>query len=95
MTVEISQQNSGLVWQVTLQNRTEQDSGLLIFEISKNWWCDIKSEKVLYCSEFFYLNSNKKLLMWYKKVKKMRMFWCWLVVKNIKKWEKKSTWTVL
>jgi hypothetical protein len=36
MTVEISQQNSGLVWQVTLQNRTEQDSGLLIFEISKN-----------------------------------------------------------
>jgi hypothetical protein len=25
----------GLVWQVTLQNRTEQSSGLLVFEISK------------------------------------------------------------
>jgi len=28
-------------------------------------------------------------------VKKVRMFWCWLVVKNIKKMKKKSTWTVL
>jgi len=25
-------------------------------------------------------------------VKKVRMFWCWLVVENIKKNEKKSTW---
>jgi predicted nucleotidyltransferase len=47
-------------------------------------------KKNLYYSEFFYLNSNKKLLMWYKKVKKMRMFWRWLVVKNIKKWKKKE-----
>jgi hypothetical protein len=28
--------------------------------------------------------------MWYKKVKKVGMFWCWLVVKNIKKKEKKK-----
>jgi predicted nucleotidyltransferase len=47
-------------------------------------------KKVLYCSEFFYLNSNKKLLMWYKKVKKVGIFWYWLVVKNIKKMKKKK-----
>jgi len=27
----------------------------------------IKKWKILYCNEFFYLNNNKKLLMWYKK----------------------------
>jgi hypothetical protein len=34
--------------------------------------------------------------MWYKKWKKVRMFWCWLVVKNIQKRKKRkeSTWTV-
>jgi len=36
-----------------------------------------KWKKKLYCSEFFYLNSNKKLLMWYKTWKKLRMFWNW------------------
>jgi uncharacterized protein YhbP (UPF0306 family) len=30
----------------------------------------IKMWKCLYCNECFYLNSNKKLLMWYK----VRMF---------------------
>jgi hypothetical protein len=55
-----------------------------------------KWKKKLYCNEFFYLNSNKKLLMWYKKWKK----WNALMLiggekyKKIKK-KKKNAWTVL
>jgi hypothetical protein len=40
-------------------------------------WYKIKRiclKKNLYCSECFYLNSNKKLLMWYKKWEKWECF---------------------
>jgi hypothetical protein len=35
-------------------------------------WYKIK--KYIYCNEFFYLNSNEKLFMWYKKWKKWEYF---------------------
>jgi hypothetical protein len=64
-------------------------NGIFIWIVVRSDWCDIKlvnilwkSEKVLFCSEFFYLNSNKKLLMWRKKCKKVRMFLIWFF------WEK-------
>jgi hypothetical protein len=59
-------------------------NGIFIWIVVRSDWCDIKfvnvlwkSENVLFCGGFFYLNSNKKLLMWCKKCKKVRMFLIW------------------
>jgi hypothetical protein len=49
-------------------------------------------KKNLYCSEFFYLNSNKKLLMWYKSEKNKNVL-MWIVVGKNKK-VKKIQWIV-
>jgi len=53
--------------------------------------CIKKSEKNFYCNEFFYLNNNKKLLMWYKKWKKWQCFnvnCYWKIWKSKKKTKK-------
>jgi len=58
------------LWPCLANACTEQSSVLLILEVIKS--DDVikskknlykKIEKVLYCSKFFYLNNNKKLLM--------------------------------
>jgi hypothetical protein len=50
----------------------------------------MKSEKkkVSYCSGFYYLNSNKKLLMWYKKlnVLKLLLLFFWKSENKGEKW---------
>jgi len=35
----------------------------------------IEKLKNLYCIEFFCLNNNKKLLIWYEKLKKVIILW--------------------
>jgi hypothetical protein len=53
-----------------------------------------KVKKKLFCSGFFYLSSNKKWLMWYKKWKKnVRMFWIWLFWKKKEEEEEEVNWS--
>jgi hypothetical protein len=75
--------------------------GIFIWIEVKSDWCDITYKKVwnyfikkwkktnLFCSEFFYLNNNNKLLMWYKKWKKNAFYLTFLKKekKKIKEWE--------
>jgi hypothetical protein len=54
----------------------------------KIWECFIEKWKSLFCSDFFFcLNNNKKLLMWYKKSKKVKMFLIWYFWKKWKEIE--------